>query len=169
MSNEFDFPRKPDAILESTLESRLCQRCSVLSFDDMAHDGFGIQNDDGKWLLGFRQVLRREDEPIKFYKEIQLEFELSDQLPDLPSLRASAEAGCEFCGALRDAILTLRLDFLSKVTFDLRYLWSTLIEGLAGLKFLVVHLNIESEDNEDNDHQDNILFNVDCESGKNHQ
>jgi hypothetical protein len=172
MSNEADLSCRPNTIHESIMESRLCQRCSVLSFDDMAHDGFASQNDDGKWLLHFRQAERGRGDPVVFYKEIQLDFELSDRLPDLPSLRASGEAGCEFCGALRDAVLTLRLNFSRKVTFNLRYLWSTMtgeLAGLAGLKFLVVHLDIENEGSEDNDHRNNILFNVDGESGKNYQ
>jgi hypothetical protein len=145
------------------MESKLCQRCSVLSLDDMAYDAFELQDDDGEWLLGFPKIRNR------MYRELRLDYQLSDQLPNLHTLRASAEGGCAFCEALRDATLMLSLNTSGHVTFDLRYLWSTLSNGKAGLKYLVVRLEVEIQGGKDKDHQGDLVFSVDCEPGENSQ
>jgi hypothetical protein len=147
------------------MESKFCQRCSVLSLDDTAYDGFESQNDNGEWLLNFHGTANANDSSIS-YKELRLDYRLSDQLPDLHCLRASAETGCAFCEALRDATLMLGLNTSGHVTFDLRYLWDKYSYGDTGLKYLVVHLEVETESGKEKHHQGNLLFHVDCEPGR---
>jgi hypothetical protein len=152
--------RQAHTIYEYMMESRLCQRCSVLSLDDMAYDGTEFQDAYGKWLLGFHSTGRG------LYRELPLDYNLSDRLPDLSCLRASAEAGCAFCEALRDAALMLDLNTSGTVTFELCYLWFNGSKEHAGLKYLVVRLEIETEGGTKKDHQGSLLFHVDCEPGE---
>ena len=92
------------------LKDDLCHACSVLRFDDGAFGGF---EEDG--------VLRfpNDDGNLHF----DLEYNQCDSLPHLPVLKNSAETGCSFCGALRDATLTLGLEDDIKIGFTFRYYW----------------------------------------------
>jgi hypothetical protein len=155
-------------IHEPVVESKLCQRCSFLGIDDTT-DGFQLrevdEDEEGPppaWLSG--PGLDFCEKRDSFYREIRVDSQHSDQLPDLNGLRVSAEAGCAFCGALRDAMLTLCLDAPGKVTFDLRYLWSPL--PYQGLHFLSVSLNVETEDRESIKHEGRILFSASSRPGK---
>jgi hypothetical protein len=159
---------------EPVVESKLCQRCSLLSFDDTT-DGFQLrqvdEDEEGPppaWLSGpgldFRETLPKDEKRDSRYREIRVDYQHFDQLPDLNGLRVSAEAGCAFCGVLRDAILTLCLDAPGKVTFDLRYLWSPI--PYQGLHFLSVNLNVETDHRESSKHEGRILFSASCEPGK---
>jgi hypothetical protein len=42
-------------------------------------------------------------------EELRLDYEHHDLFPGLPSLTASADAGCSFCDALREATMSLTL------------------------------------------------------------
>jgi hypothetical protein len=170
MASEAHPARSTHAIHEPVVESKLCQRCSCLSLDDKT-DGFWCEEDDEYYYgpprflgpgLNFRSTLPKDED--KFYEEIPVDYQNSDQLPDLNGLRASAEAGCAFCGALRDAVLTLSLDTPGKVTFDLHYLWMSI--ETRGVHFLSVNLDVESEDHESSKPEGRVLFSVTCQPGK---
>ena len=49
---------------------------------------------------------------------VEFPFRRDDTLPHLPNLAASADAGCEFCGFLRDGILSERAGFVNGATRD---------------------------------------------------
>jgi hypothetical protein len=172
MAHKADSSRRTHTNHEPIVESKLCHRCSFLSLYDTT-DGFWCEEDDEHYhgpprLLGprvhFCSMLPEDEEQDEFYEEIPVDYQHSDELPDLDGLRASAEAGCAFCEALRDAVLTLSLDTPGKVTFDLRYLWYPIEQG--GLHFLSVNLDVESEDHESNKREGRILFSVTCQPGK---
>jgi hypothetical protein len=175
MADEVDPSRWTHTIDESVVVSRLCQRCSCLSLDDTA-DGFELRevDEDGDedvggppffWrsnpVLDFYKTEPKDEERDNFYREIRLDYQHSDQLPDLNGLRASAEAGCAFCRALRDAVLTLSPDTPGKVTLNLRYLWSPFPD--RGLSYLSVNLDVRTEYRQSSNQ---ILFSVSCQSGK---
>lgn len=70
--------------------SQLCEKCSVLSFNDAE---LGYEKDGGF-------------EPYDRWG-LKLHYDQRDTLPDLPALKASASAGCVFCAALHEATLGL--------------------------------------------------------------
>lgn len=136
--------RAPPAAL-----SQLCDKCSVLSFDDA---WFGDEKEG---------VFDGEQGRI-----LELEYDQRDTLPDLPILRASAAAGCAFCAALRDATLDLQLNGTAELQYQLEYMWGIDDEDFAhiGLYLLVatVFLKLGQEThNESTTHK--IVFNIDSE------
>ncbi|KAL3249895.1 hypothetical protein ABHI18_011438 [Aspergillus niger] len=80
------------------MPSTLCDRCKVLYFsaESLARYGFTeVGTETGKPHLQF---------PAGQHS-IPIEFDCRDDLPELPALRASGEAGCLFCPALRNSLL----------------------------------------------------------------
>ncbi|GLA07986.1 hypothetical protein AnigIFM60653_009507 [Aspergillus niger] len=80
------------------MPSTLCDRCKVLYFsaESLARYGFTeVGTETGKPHLQF---------PAGQHS-IPIEFDCRDELPELPALRASGEAGCLFCPALRNSLL----------------------------------------------------------------
>ncbi|GKZ25431.1 hypothetical protein AbraIFM66951_000643 [Aspergillus brasiliensis] len=80
------------------MPSALCDRCKVLYFsaESLARYGFTeVGTKTGSPHLAF---------PAGQHA-IDIEFDCRDDLPELPALRASSEAGCPFCPVLRDALL----------------------------------------------------------------
>jgi len=141
----------------SVQESLLCDKCSVLRIDDREQGGHQAQNDAGEPILKFNN----SDE---VFRELWLDYVHHDSLPDLPYLKASAEAGCAFCATLRSAALELGFAKSAQVTFNLRYLWYPHTKPQYGLCTLVA--NWQSE------HIDfktfatfPFVFNVSCEEG----
>lgn len=137
-------PRAPPAAL-----SQLCDKCSVLSFDDA---WFGYEEEG---------VLEPEKGRI-----LELEYDQRDTLPDLPILRASAAAGCAFCAALREATLGLQLGGPADIEYQLEFTWGMDDEDFVhiGLYLLVatVFLKLRQEThNESTTHK--IVFNIDSE------
>ncbi|OWY45241.1 HET-like protein [Alternaria alternata] len=93
---------------DSTEYDTLCERCSLLSFDDLALGGQEVVNEDGVARLCFpksRIELRPSydfdaavDMPV--YRSVRLDWEAEDVLPDMPRLSHSSQLGCVFCQAL---------------------------------------------------------------------
>jgi len=100
----------------SAEESTLCEKCSVLRINDRELAGHRTLDDDGEKVLGFRGAA----EPFRM---LSLDYTYPDLLPDLPYMRASAEAGCAFCAMLRSAALEKNNAEPAQVTFILSYYW----------------------------------------------
>jgi hypothetical protein len=93
---------------DSTKNGTLCERCRLLSFDDLAIGGQEVVNEDGVARLCFpksRIELRPSydfdasvDMPV--YRSVRLDWEAEDILPDMPRLSHSSQLGCVFCQAL---------------------------------------------------------------------
>jgi hypothetical protein len=93
----------------------LCERCSLLSFDDAAIGGVEVTDEDGIARVSFPESqiefrpsdwLERQ-ELYNFppdYRLVRLGWELDDILPDMPRLSRSSELGCGFCRALRTSL-----------------------------------------------------------------
>ncbi|KAK0103040.1 hypothetical protein ONS96_005652 [Cadophora gregata f. sp. sojae] len=79
----------------------LCKKCEVLSFYDSQQGGYEHEDSFGNKVLRHAWKSQR----MFFSFDVQLDYEHHDQLPDMPRMAASAEAGCRMCGLLRAAIL----------------------------------------------------------------
>lgn len=89
----------------STENDTLCERCSLLSFDDSAIGGQEVVGKDGVARLHFPESqIETRPSPIEIpraiYQLIRLDWEVEDILPDMPRLSHSSELGCVFCQAL---------------------------------------------------------------------
>jgi hypothetical protein len=88
----------------STENDTLCERCSLLSFDDFA---LGGQEVVGFSRLYFPEA-RIETRPDNWPKLagtppiqlVRLDWKVEDSLPDMPQLSRSCQLGCLFCQAL---------------------------------------------------------------------
>jgi hypothetical protein len=113
---------EPDSVAHTptapAMGDMLCQRCSVLSFDDRIFRDF--VGEDYAIPLYDDEVNQRLNELLG------LNYELTDTFPGLPRLAASVETGCAFCKALREATLEENLDLPATciVTYRIRYVWS---------------------------------------------
>jgi len=94
----------------------LCERCSLLSFDDGAIGGQEVVGEDGVARLCFPESkfefrpenwleYREHDGDEPDYRLIRLDWELDEILPDMPHLSRSSELGCGFCQALRGLLV----------------------------------------------------------------
>lgn len=153
----------PD-VAHSTAESVLCDRCCLLRFADRDFGGYPAEG-----TLAFDNDNRRRD--------FELDYVHVDQLPELPRLKASSEAGCAFCGVLRDAALTLGLAEPGHITFKMRYLWRSNTPGQLqlGLCMLVADISARfgplvgsDDDARDDAYTDALVFVVDSEHGERH-
>jgi hypothetical protein len=123
--------------------ARLCFKCSVLEFDDCK--------------IGVERLVRnkkaREDGLIYDYDmakgpwevKIDLDYFHVDVLPGLDELSRSAEAGCDFCRYLREAIRKSnpRGDWEGRIHIKLAYYWRHAEAPQIGLNALVAVLQIE--------------------------
>jgi len=94
----------------------LCERCSLLSFDDGAIGGQEVVGEDGVARLCFPES-RIECRPLGWlehrdvypdgpkYRLIRLDWELDETLPDMAHLSRSSQLGCTFCQALRGSLV----------------------------------------------------------------
>ena len=159
------------------VSSSLCQRCRVLQFNDAEHGT----------VEGWR---RGEDMVVfdKFDKEgprcevmelqrqaIFLDYDLSDNLPDLPALSASGASGCGMCFAMREKIVQLerRADTKHKnvliYKFCLRYMITVLKRPstyFPTLTHLAVHFKLIGDQN--NCIPYTVSFDVQAETGGTH-
>jgi hypothetical protein len=90
----------------------LCERCSLLRFDDLVSGCREVVDKDGMPRLSFEnarvewhpryyeeeQVSEEEDYD---YEWIRLNWQLDDSLPSMPQLSRSSQMGCDFCKSLR--------------------------------------------------------------------
>lgn len=86
------------------LETNLCERCSLLAFDDLAAGCRDVTDEKGVARLVFddAKLEWRYGEPrrLYYYKMIRLRWHLDDSLPHLPQLSSSSHSGCDFCNFL---------------------------------------------------------------------
>ncbi|KAH6878052.1 heterokaryon incompatibility protein-domain-containing protein [Alternaria rosae] len=141
-------------------ESTLCNKCSVLRFNDKRLGGHKAQNNDGQEILSFI-VGNDSQEPCQ---QLRLDYLQHDSLPDLPHLKASAEAGCAFCAILRSMALELGFAKPAQVTFKLCYCWHTRTRPQYGLSTLVAswqseHIEFKTLS------KYNFVFYIDCDEG----
>lgn len=99
---------------DSTKNDTLCERCSLLSFDDLAIGGQEVVGKDGIARLHFPDA-RTGILPVystKNYRLVRLDWKVEDSLPDMPQLSHSSQLGCVFCQTL----LRLLEDVLARRT-----------------------------------------------------
>ena len=77
-------------------------------------------------------------------------------------LEASAEAGCAFCAALRNAALGLPLSKPGRANFDLTYVWHPHHDTTYGLCMLLAGVHVEFAALEPA-YNNPLVFHVDCE------
>jgi hypothetical protein len=142
--------------LQNTEESVLCEKCSVIRFNDKELGGYELTYRSGENVLAFGGV--------GFDKRLQLQYMHRDRVPGLLCLKASAEAGCAFCAALRNATLGLALSEPGSITFGLKYAWGNRNEEF-GLYMLLAQLYVEF-DTIKPPYTNSLIFCVDCENGK---
>jgi len=140
-------------------ESTLCDKCSVLRFNDKELVGHKAQYDNEEDILGFAD----EYGPRLHRPPLWLDYMHRDSLPELPCLRARAEAGCAFCAMLRSAALELNFFESGEVTVRLYYDWAS-NDPRYGLCTLTANLQIENLGLQRNS-ADRLVFEVDCEQG----
>jgi hypothetical protein len=107
------------------IEDGLCERCSVISLDDGA---FRDDTAPGDELTEADICLFPSDCSSDEEEQLRLDYEHYDLFPRLPSLTASAVAGCSFCDALREATMNLLLPphLLPEISSPLRLETATL-------------------------------------------
>jgi len=93
----------------------LCERCSLLSFDDLAIGGQEEVGEDGvarlsfpDSIIEFRPLDWGEDRESRNhppqYRLVPLDWWLYDTLPNMPILLRSSQLGCAFCRALHGSL-----------------------------------------------------------------
>jgi hypothetical protein len=143
------------------LGSNLCDKCSVLRFEDKCIDGYEAEDEDGHRYLKSND----DDKMMRFW----LDYQHTDLLPDLPRLKASAEAGCVFCGQVRDAALKLALKKGHSAAFRMFYVWRPEYQKY-GLTSLGIHIGVDVDERrlmDENWYDEGLVFLVDCEEGEN--
>lgn len=115
--------------------------CQKIKFDDEELGGFMSTSEDGNPILQFDDDDRE--------RTFDLDFWCEDVLPDLPRLKGSAEAGCDFCKFLRNAIIRTEFEHKEEtgaVEMNLYYVWGVdrshngTWRGKHGLNGLVVSI-----------------------------
>ncbi|KAF1830895.1 HET-domain-containing protein [Decorospora gaudefroyi] len=149
--------------LRSHVESDLCDKCSVLKFDDKQLGRRQARRDVANDVLRFDFEDRRHRG-----KSFELDYVHTDLLPDLLRLKASADAGCAFCAALRDATLQRRPARSGPIRYRLRYKWERWSDRLdhPQLNMLVADWAVGDESFEGVgkvSHDRSLVFWVDCE------
>jgi len=85
----------------------LCERCSLLSFDDGAIGGQEVVGEDGVARLSFpesRTETRDHYLSVRDIRQVRLDWKLDEILPDMPHLSLSSQLGCVFCQVLRKSL-----------------------------------------------------------------
>lgn len=128
--------------------ANVCFKCSVLLFND-SHIGRRLQLPGGRSVL----AIHEGKDPAQLRPSSMttpLEYFHHDKLPGLLGLLESAEAGCEFCSSLREAIqkTTLRGKRDGQIKIKLSYLWHRSTTAELGLRALVADLSIETSKEE---------------------
>jgi hypothetical protein len=102
------FSSEVASVIQSTSvsigDTSLCERCNLLSFDDLAIGGQEVEDEEGFARLSFEDTrieFRENDETNRDYSLVRLGWCLKDTLPDMPHLLDSSQLGCAFCNALR--------------------------------------------------------------------
>lgn len=115
---------------------KLCRRCRVLRFNDLALGDQMVvsENREGKLELPL-------DEPgLEGCGNIPLDYKLSDKFPELPKLMIGARSRCSFCQLLSDAIKEYAaFDGEPEIEITMKYRWSQSNGGKVGLTGLFVY------------------------------
>jgi hypothetical protein len=143
--------------LQNTEESALRDKCSVIRFNDKELGGFEATNDAGENVLAFKRNPRHPG-------TLELDYVHHDKLPDLSRLKASADLGCAFCAALRNAALGLSWSEPGRATFGLRYSWRPPVRH-DGIRMLFAKMRVEFDAFEPS-YTETLIFCADCEEGK---
>jgi hypothetical protein len=129
---------------DSTENETLCERCRLLSFNDLAIGGREVVGEDGAARLSFLES-RIELRPKNWlerrdlyrlppdYTLVRLGWELDDTLPGMPFLSRSSQLGCVFCQALHNS---LEETLAEEAKFH---------TGYNGILHLVAHLSLANE------------------------
>jgi hypothetical protein len=125
------YPKQP------TNGAKLCERCKVLEFDDRDLGGFEMISSNGERYLNFR-----ESGLLNSERSLSLKYALEDQTPHLPQLKASAEAGCEFCRLLRQSIQRQFSDHNGDVFVRLKFEWAQMPGFRPTTQMLVADLDL---------------------------
>ena len=88
-----------------------------------------------------------------FFPQVDLDFHLEELFPELPSLRASARAGCAFCQLLRNVMLSesVKTDISTKLneleskklSMSLSYWWNTMSDVTPRPRLSLLSLDLE--------------------------
>ncbi|OTB06245.1 hypothetical protein M426DRAFT_9735 [Hypoxylon sp. CI-4A] len=113
-------------MLQESETPALCKRCQALEFDDASLGG------QKAWSVENSYLTMSED-PDFFTKPTPISFVVQDEMPTLPLLQLSADAGCEFCQLLRTAIRREASTLEGRVEIRLQYQWGADNWGLVGL------------------------------------
>ncbi|KAI0121342.1 heterokaryon incompatibility protein-domain-containing protein [Xylariales sp. AK1849] len=117
--------------------SKLCNRCKVLEFDDSAIGNQAGNEEEGYWF-----EVRRDQ------RDIYLDFDLEDTLPDLPVLYETANIGCDLCMSLYKAIRACNFDADSiSAKLQLKFDNNKYSPGgpiFRPLRFVVIHLTLRA-------------------------
>jgi hypothetical protein len=152
--------------LRSSEESVLCDKCSVIRFNDMNLGGYKSTSNSGEPFLAFGKDKGKVRVGSELRDQLELEYMHHDRLPDLPFLKASAESGCAFCAALRNAALGLALSNPGCATFELSYVCDYCPPvDKYGLYMLLAQIRVEF-DTDEPAYSNSLVFHVDCEEGK---
>jgi len=94
---------------DSMKHDTLCERCSLLSFDDLAIGGQEVVDEDGvaRLFVPESQIETRPlDWPWRYtdYALVRLDWKIMDTLPGMPQLSHSSQLGCVFCQALLSSL-----------------------------------------------------------------
>ena len=127
---------------EAECQTRFCQRCKKIPFDEGEFDGFGtmiaISRSGERNLVLHQDQLPLHDE--HGYWNVRVDFDLIDNWPELRVITKSAE-NCDFCKLLEARLrnMKLPLDFRQdKIRVELFYCWRHKGPvGLTGFKALV--------------------------------
>jgi hypothetical protein len=149
--------------LQTTEESVLCDKCSVIRFIDKAIGGAVPTTRFGEHFLGFKGGVQVGSK-MRVY--LELEYMHHDRLPDLPFSEASAESGCAFCAALRNAALGLALSDPGRATFELSYVWDHCPPLHKNRLYMLLARTDVRFDAFEPAYTNSLVFHVDCEEGK---
>lgn len=129
----------PVSSTTSSSSSVLCERCSVLDFDDSLY-GFEAGTETGESYLATE------------HHHFPLDYFLVDSLPGLDVLRTSSGKGCRFCGLLLTALLEQNLECSGRLEATMRllspvwqYVGTDYYVGVSGLR---VEVEITSSENQ---------------------
>ena len=161
---------------ESTEYDTLCERCSLLSFDDLALGGQEVVKEDGVARLCFpksRIELRPSydfdaavDMPV--YRSVRLDWEAEDVLPDMPRLSHSSQLGCVFCQAL---LKSLKEAFAEEAkSYEIHDGTLNLVAYLSlddeGVEGLLVEATFNQDRFDKTSNTIHTLFPIEADSGK---
>jgi len=132
-------------------DGTLCERCSLLSFDDAAIGGYEVIGEDGVARLAFPES-KIESRPTNWmagrefveylpgYRLVRLDWKLEEIFPDMPHLSRSCQLDCMFCqvlhGWLQETLAT-EAEFYPEITGALSLIAYLALEG-EGIEGLVV-------------------------------